>query len=171
MGSGRSTEESTCRELGQWLARTGVHLLTGAGGGVMKAVSRAFFETPGRRGMVIGIVPAAFGGVYGTPAGYPNPWVEIPIYTHLPRGSVTGDDPLSRNHINVLSSDVVVALPGSEGTACEVRLALMYRRPLVAYLAERGQIPDLPTEVPVRSTLEGVQTFVRRTLGNRLDAC
>jgi len=30
----------------------------------------------------------------------------------------------SRNHINILSSDVVIALPGSKGTYSEVMLAI-----------------------------------------------
>lgn len=43
--------------LGQWLAGRGVHLLTGGGGGVMAAVSEAFYQSPDRRGLVIGIIP------------------------------------------------------------------------------------------------------------------
>ena len=45
------------QEIGEWLASEGVHLLTGGGGGLMMAVSRAFYEQPNRRGLVIGVLP------------------------------------------------------------------------------------------------------------------
>ena len=69
-----------------------------------------------------------------------------------------------RNHINVLSSDVVVALPGSAGTGSEVALALSYQRSVFCYLESRNEIPGLPAEIPVCSNLEGVQEFVRARL-------
>lgn len=49
---------------------------------------------------------------------------------------VAGQEALSRNHINILTSDVVVALPGGPGTASEVRLALHYGKPVVLFLGE-----------------------------------
>ena len=116
----------------------GVHLLTGGGGGVMTAVSRAFARVEDRAGLVVGVLPGGAGGGSGgaelggpPPPGYPNPWVELAIRTHLAARGVAGDTPDSRNHVNVLSSDVVVALPGGAGTASEVELALRYGRPLV----------------------------------------
>ncbi|MHC4507097.1 MAG: SLOG cluster 4 domain-containing protein, partial [Planctomycetota bacterium] len=128
LGSGTAPHAERARAVGQWLAHEGVHLLTGGGAGVMEAVSRAFFEVPDRRGAVIGILPGSADGAI--PGGYPNPWVEIAISTHLPLSGERGTDALSRNHINVLSSDVLLALPGGAGTASEVRLALRYGRPL-----------------------------------------
>ena len=44
MGSGTAPHAERARSVGQWLAQQGVHLLTGGGGGVMEAVSQAFFE-------------------------------------------------------------------------------------------------------------------------------
>jgi predicted Rossmann-fold nucleotide-binding protein len=126
----------------------------------MEAVSRAFFEVPDRRGRVIGILPgSADAGVRR--GDYPNPWVEIPISTHLPLSGELGTDPLSRNHINVLSSDLLLALPGGAGTASEVRLALRYGRPLIAYLERRSEIADLPAETRVSSSFAEVQEFIR----------
>jgi uncharacterized protein (TIGR00725 family) len=143
------------------LARLGVHLLTGGGGGVMAAVSRAFSETAERKGMVIGIVPGSVSDTgYAPFTGYPNPWVEIPVFTHLPLSGAQGTEPLSRNHINVLSSRVIVALPGSHGTASEVQLAIAYNRPIVAFLDHRDQIPGLPGCVPVENTVDRIQAFV-----------
>jgi len=70
--------------LGRWLACQGVHLLTGGGPGVMQAVSKAFCEAPARKGLVIGIIPSAAENSPDPKKGYPNDWVEVPIFTHLP---------------------------------------------------------------------------------------
>ncbi|MBW2193723.1 MAG: molybdenum cofactor carrier protein, partial [Deltaproteobacteria bacterium] len=106
MGSGSKAHKDRAGILGQWLAEENVHLLTGGGGGVMEAVSRAFYETPHRKGFVIGILPGTVSDQdYQSAPGYPNPWVEIPIYTHLPLSGIRGTDPMSRNHINILSAD------------------------------------------------------------------
>ena len=164
MGSGREPHRERAQAVGRWLAQEGVHLLTGGGGGVMAAVSQAFCETSGRRGLVLGIIPGSDDGGRGKP-GYPNEWVEVPVYTHLTRSGKSGTVVGSRNHINVLTSDVVIALPGSHGTSSEVALALQYGRPVVCYLGSRDEIPDLPDEVPVIGDLEGLQAFVRAQLG------
>jgi len=177
MGSHSDEHVQLAEPLGRWLAQTGYHLLTGGGPGVMTAVSRAFTQVTDRRGLTLGVIPAA------TPnqdpdqnqapfnksaprKGYPAPWVEIPIYTHLFKLGTQGDHPLSRNHINILSSDVVVALPGSEGTASEVRLAKEYGRPVVAYLAEGDPVadppPGWPTDVMIAKDLKQVQEFIGR---------
>lgn len=163
MGSGSILHAERAAGLGAWLANRGVHLLTGGGQGVMGAVSRAFFETDGRRGLVIGVLPAERDAGQAQP-GYPNPWVELPIRTHLPLRGSRGAEPMSRNHINVLTSDVIVALPGGPGTSSEVRLALEYGRPIVAYLGHRAEIPDLPESVPVCAVLAEVQAFVENAL-------
>lgn len=165
LGSGSAGHEELARTLGRWLADEGVHLLTGGGGGVMSSVSRAFSEVPARRGIVIGIVPSANAREASLPRhGYPNPWVELTVFTHLPMSGSSGTDPMSRNHINVLSSNVLVALPGGAGTASEISLALRYGRPVIAYLRARGEIPDLPAEVRAESDLERIKEFVREKI-------
>ena len=127
----------------------------------MEAVSRAFYARPGRKGIVLGIIPgqAAHGTCHSLP-GYPNPWVELPVFTHLPLRGGQGAEPLSRNHINILTSSVIVALPGRFGTASEVRLALQYKKPLIAYVCHRGQIPDLPPQVPAADDLKKITGFI-----------
>jgi len=165
LGSGSEPHEEKAKPLGEWLAREGVHLLTGGGGGVMEAVSRAFYRVPNRKGLVIGILPGtATDSGYSSRPSYPNAWVEIPIRTHLPKSGVEGTDPLSRNHINILSANVLIALPGSHGTASEVELALRYSQPLIAYLKSRDEIPSLTDRVEVTSDLEAVKAFVRAQL-------
>nr|ADC36055.1 Rossmann fold nucleotide-binding protein-like protein [uncultured bacterium 213] len=144
VGSGR-TADPCCAEVGRTIATLGYDLLTGGGRGVMEAVSRAFFETTPRRGLVIGVIPALVEPLarlewrqptaveYDVPRGYPNEWVELAIYTHLPDSGPEGTLRSSRNHINVLSADVMIALPGREGTAAEIWLATQYGVPIVAY--------------------------------------
>jgi uncharacterized protein (TIGR00725 family) len=163
MGSGRQAHEDRAVPLGRWLAGAGVHLLTGGGEGVMAAVSRAFHESPGRAGAVVGVLPGD--PESGQPlSGYPNRWVELAIRTHLPLSGARGIEALSRNHVNVLSADVVVALPGGQGTASEAALAVRYGRPVIAFVGSRDEIPELPSTVPVASSLEEVARFVTEAL-------
>jgi len=177
MGSGTRPHLERASALGRWLAECGVHLLTGGGGGVMAAVSKSFYDTPDRQGLVIGILPCneslesnespeeSKAGRPNAKDGYPNQWVEIPILTHLPLSGERGMEPMSRNHINVLSSDVIVALPGDAGTLSEVELSVRYGRPVIAFVESDEEIPGLPNSVPISSSLEGVQTFVMTQLG------
>lgn len=169
MGASGAPHEERSRRVGAWIARAGYHLLTGGGPGVMAAVTEAFVGVPDRRGLAVGIVPASgLGGTDGDerrpPPGYPNPWVEIAIRTHLDSLGDRGGDERSRNHVNVLSSDVLIFLPGSAGTASEARLALHYGRPSIAYLDSREDLPGLPDAIPVEPEFARVETFVR-------DAC
>ncbi len=163
MGSGSHEHRALAAPLGRWLATLPVHLLTGGGSGVMLSVSRAFASVRPRRGMVVGVLPGTSEGA--SPRGYPNPYVELVIRTHLPLSGEEGGDPLSRNHVNVLSSDVVIALPGRAGTSSEVKLAVRYGRPVVAYLGADGEIPELIRGVEIARTLEEVQGFVGRVVG------
>lgn len=164
MGSGDEEYTDKAEALGRWLATLDVHLLTGAGRGVMTAVSRAFQAVPNRAGLVVGIAPCGDAPSIPRP-GYPNPWVELAIMTHLPLSGISGTDPMSRNHINVLTANVLIALPGGSGTSSEVKLAQLYERPVIAYVDARSDIPELPDDVRAVHTLADVQEFVRRSLG------
>ncbi len=165
MGSGSEPYSERTVPLGRWLARRGVHLLTGGGNGVMEAVSRAFYQVKDRIGHVIGVLPAFdLDASHGPKPGYPNPWVEIPIRTHLPYSGTRGTDHLSRNHINILTADVIVALPGGAGTASEVALCLRYKKPIIAFLKKSNEIPDLPSTVRLAETLGEVQDYIFHVL-------
>ena len=169
IGSGRSADAHAA-EVGQLIATLGHDLLTGGGRGVMEAASRAFFETSPRRGIVIGVVPASVAGLgaledrvattvgYDLPSGYPNEWVELAIYTHLPDSGAEGTRASSRNHINVLSADVIVALPGREGTESEIWLATQYGVPIVAYGTHA------PQGIHRAATLGELRDFLVRSL-------
>ena len=167
MGSGKSADEEQCRKLGCWLALRGVHLLTGAGRGVMNEVSKSFAQIQDRAGSVIGIIPGNVDeelGNYKALLGYPNQWVEIKIYTHLPYSGARGLDYQSRNHINVLSSDVIIVLPGQLGTVSEAQLAIRYNKPIIAWLDNRNQMGALHSGIPVVSTFDQVTNFVNKHL-------
>ena len=161
IGSGTNPHEDLALPLGSWLATQDVHLLTGAGQGVMAAVSKAFWEVPHRKGLVLGIVPCKAENTPEVPKeGYPNEWVEVPIRTHLHLSGTSGTDLRSRNHIVILTANVLVALPGGPGTASEVKLALRYSKALIALLKDRGEIPGLPTEVRWTADLDELNAFV-----------
>ena len=167
MGSGTESHEDLAAPLGRAIASAGWHLLTGGGAGTMSATSRAFAETPDRTGLCIGVLPGVEDGT-GSPGGYPNPWVEVVIHTHLPLSGAAGTGPDSRNHINVLSADAVVALPGSAGTRSEIELALRYQRPLALYDRPPGNSRQSTAAaaagVPVVTDLDDLLGWLHRTL-------
>lgn len=141
MGSGSKDFGELSKAAGHTIAACGHHLLTGAGGGVMEAVARAFVDHPDRKGLSLGIVraeklPVLQGSSRKWQARVQNRYVEIPIKTHLPLSGTKGQDFLSRNHINVLTADAVIMLPGDEGTKTELELALQYGRPTILFLGE-----------------------------------
>lgn len=139
MGSGSKTHDKLASQVAQIIATLDCHLLTGAGGGVMEAVAAAFVGIANRKGRSIGIVRARgfsslSNGSRSWSAKALNTNVEIAIKTHLPLSGIDGRDTLSRNHINVLSSDAIVVLPGDAGTMAELELAIEYRKPVVLFL-------------------------------------
>ena len=170
IGSGE-TADPCCAGLGKLIATLGYDLLTGGGGGVMEAVSRAFFETSPRHGIVIGVVPGTIEPMevvenreganvrHGSPAGYPNEWVELAIYTHLPDSGSRGTLRSSRNHIVVLSADAIVALPGDQGTESEVWLALRYGVPIIAYGEYDGRREGAPHGIALARSLDELRYF------------
>ncbi|UCD37386.1 MAG: TIGR00725 family protein [Fidelibacterota bacterium] len=115
MGGGQVSEEiaDLARDLGRALAREGWIVLSGGRNtGVMAAVSEGAAND---NGVVVGILP-------DKNLEQASPHLTIPIRTGL------GD---SRNIVNILSSDVVVALPGSAGTLSEIALAIKNDKPLL----------------------------------------
>lgn len=163
MGSGSEEHERDARAVGELLADLGVNLLTGGGPGVMRAVSRAFTQHSGRRGICIGVIPCASEEDRASPKpGYPNEFVELAIHTHLPYGGLQGTHDFSRNHINVLSCEAIIALPGGHGTRSEIALALQYRKPVVAYASDNHLLTDFPASIPRLHSTDNLSEFVRR---------
>ena len=113
----------------------------------MRSVSRAYTRARRERGISIGIIPCRSEAERAIPKdGYPNEFVELAIYTHLPYSGERGQDDLSRNHINILTASAVIALPGSLGTASEVALARRYGKPVIVF-----------------STIDELERFLRTT--------
>jgi len=138
IGSGSQAFRDLSVPLGTWLAERGFDLINGGGQGVMAAVAKAFVEVENRKGRVIGVLPSLAHyptsgqrARYEPPSGYPNSYTDIIIRTHLPLVGPDGKEIASRNHIIVLSSDLVIALPGSDGTRTEIELAMEYKKPLI----------------------------------------
>ena len=119
--------------IGATIAREGCHLLTGGGPGIMAAAGQGFCSISSSLGVSIGVIPAG-----KPPATYPNPWVHLPIRTHLHGADPTGPD--SRNHINIRSARIVIALTGGRGTRAELELAIehhaAHNRPMVCACLE-----------------------------------
>jgi uncharacterized protein (TIGR00725 family) len=164
MGSGEDDHRSLATPLGRWIAAEGFDLLTGAGRGVMAAVAKAFVATPGRRGISIGIVPGRpEDGRYLPKDGYPNAWIELPIYTHLPLSGTQGTEPMSRNHINILTATALIILPGGPGTLSEASLAVGYARPAVLH-GPTGAFAQFPPELVRMERLAEVKDWIELTL-------
>ena len=165
MGSGSDEFDDIAEPLGQLLARLRVNLLTGAGGGVMTSVSRAYTRAARECGICIGIVPCADIHHRGKPKdAYPNRFVELPIFTHLPYSGEQGQHDLSRNHINILSSAAIVALPGGAGTASEVELAVKYQKPIVAFTPSEALVSDFAPTVRRTRQIGEVEAFLNGVL-------
>jgi len=109
LGGSRATDEEirVAEAVGAIAASNDWVVLTGGGPGVMAAASRGAVGAGGR---TIGVLPVA------TPTEhYPNPWVEMAVFTGA--GS-------ARNTFNVLSADLCVAIGGGAGTLSEIALSL-----------------------------------------------
>jgi uncharacterized protein (TIGR00725 family) len=174
MGSGQEPHVELAQVAGTLIAERGDHLLTGGGAGVMASVSAAFVATPGRRGVCLGVLKGSVEGGRYLCLGGPNPHVEVPIRTHLPDSGTAGTALTSRNHVNVLSADAVVVLPGGPGTQSELELALRYRRPVVVFARRGDRVGDLTVdgdslraaggEVPVVDAAAALEAFLAQAL-------
>ncbi len=138
IGSGNDSHKELSAPLGRGLAEKGYNLINGGGHGVMQATSEAFYNVKTRLGKVIGVLPsqnpcesANQRSNYKNPPGYPNSFIELSIKTHLHLTGEFGNQLESRNHIIVLTADIIIALPGGSGTRSEIQLSLDYNKPLI----------------------------------------
>ena len=165
---GAHTEEwpDLARPLGIWIAEQGFNLLTGGGEGVMTSVAAGFCSVTPRTGRSIGIIPMAMDeqGRLLRFKGYPNPHIEVCIQSPLGKFQPDKPEVVSRNHINVLSSDVVVALPGGPGTMNEIMLAAHYRKPIVLY-GPTASFQPFATKLPHTDVFDAACRFVLSCVG------
>jgi uncharacterized protein (TIGR00725 family) len=129
MGSGRALERAAydvAYELGATIAERDWVLLTGGSAcGVMDAASKGAHDAGG---LVIGVLK-------GSSSAEGSEWIDVAIRTGM------GD---ARNVINVLTSDVVIALPGGPGTISEVALALKSGRSVLTLGWDVGDALSAP---------------------------
>ena len=113
-GNGATSENiQDAYELGQAIAWHGWVTLTGGRpAGVMEAINRGAKE---KGGLTVGILP-------GGDRRQASEFVDIVICTDLGN---------SRNNVNVLTAEVVVAIGMGMGTASEVALAIKNQRPVI----------------------------------------
>ena len=153
-------EKRLANEVGTAIAELGYHLLTGGGGGSMEAVGQAFLKKKRKRlaakrpaGHLISILRAKElpklkkDGKRTWEPNADNGIGEIVIRTHLPYSGNQGSDPLSRNHINALTADFLVVLPGGSGTLSELQLAWEYGKDIMIYLGEGNVGGKTPKEL------------------------
>lgn len=154
MGSGRPLAHNAAavaRRLGSLIAAENWVLLTGGrASGVMDAASRGAKDAGG---LVVGVLP-------DTDTVRASSAVDIAIRTGM------GD---ARNVVNVLSSDVVIAMPGGAGTLSEVALALSAGKPVIALgwdpgpaLRAAGRIIDVAT--PEAAVTAAKEIFAKGSL-------
>lgn len=115
MGPGKASpiEWQTAYQLGKGIAEEGWILLTGGRNvGVMEAAS---LGAKSANGLTVGILPTSDKTVV-------SEGVDIAIFTNLGNG---------RNHLNILSSEVVIACGMGAGTASEIALALKEKKKVI----------------------------------------
>lgn len=127
MGGGEAASAEDCQmayRLGQLIAAEGWVLLNGGRpAGVMEASAKGAREGGG---LTVGILP-------DRGSGMASRYIDIPIVTGMGDG---------RNYVNVLSSDIVVALPGQAGTISEIALALKNHKKVILLNFNMGTVFD-----------------------------
>jgi uncharacterized protein (TIGR00725 family) len=151
MGGGSVSPDASdfAYRLGVALAREGWIVLNGGRNeGIMDAVSHGARDSGG---LVVGILP-------DSNLERASSYLTIPIRTGLGDG---------RNVINILSSDVVVALPGGAGTISEIALSLKNHKPL--FLLGWKTPPAIPGHeraLILLSSIPDLLSMIKETLAN-----
>jgi uncharacterized protein (TIGR00725 family) len=110
---------AAAERIGAFCAQHGLTLVTGGRGGVMEAASRGAAQ---HGGLVVGILPSAD----FTEA---NPWCSVVVPTGIG---------WTRNSVNALAGNVVVAIGGGAGTLSELAYAWMHARPILTLAGTGG---------------------------------
>ena len=141
-------------KLGSLIAKEGWILLNGGrASGIMEASARGAKESGG---ITIGILP-------GTDLTWASEYIDIPILTGIG---------LARNYINVLTSEVVVALPGRTGTISEIALALNIGKKVISLNFDLGSVFEKYKEeekLIYADTPEKVRDLIKKILKNNFN--
>ena len=156
IGIGRPTEEIArlAEAVGAELARRGILLVCGGGGGVGEAACKG---SKSEGGTTIGILK-------GTDPSSTNRWVDIPICTGLGQ---------ARNVIVVRTGRAAIAVGGAYGTLSEIGHALKAGIPVVGLntweIARDGVIDDsIITASDPRDAVEKAVEAARRRLSTSI---
>ena len=106
--------EKLAYAVGKKVAEVGAVLVCGGLDGAMSAAARGAKEAGG---LTIGLLP-------GKDKKDANPYIDIALPTSIG---------YARNAIVACSADMIVALPGSHGTSCEISYGLVYSRPVIDF--------------------------------------
>jgi uncharacterized protein (TIGR00725 family) len=127
MGSGEELSPEIYKlayQLGELIAEEDWVLLNGGRpAGVMEASAKGARE---KGGLTFGVLP-------GKDKGTASEYIDVVIATGMGDG---------RNYINVLSSDIIVSLPGKAGTISEIALALKNRKKVILLSFDVGATFD-----------------------------
>ncbi|HRZ39406.1 MAG TPA: TIGR00725 family protein [Candidatus Omnitrophota bacterium] len=104
--------ESLAHKVGEIIAKMDCILVCGGLSGVMEAACKG---AKSAGGWTIGLLP-------GKSKSDANPYVDIALPTTIG---------FARNAMVAASADVLIALPGSYGTSCEISYAFVYKRPVI----------------------------------------
>ncbi|MBU0469524.1 MAG: TIGR00725 family protein [Candidatus Omnitrophica bacterium] len=104
--------ENIAYNVGKIVAEVGAVLVCGGLGGVMKAAAKGCSEAGG---LTIGLLP-------GKDKSDANEYIKIALPTTIG---------YARNAMVASSADIIIALPGSHGTACEISYGFVYKRPII----------------------------------------
>lgn len=103
--------ESLALNVGKIVVEVGCILVCGGLGGAMEAASRGAKQAGG---LTIGLLP-------GKDKSDANKYIDIPINTTIG---------FARNAMVACSGDIIIALPGSHGTSCEISYGFVYNKPI-----------------------------------------
>jgi uncharacterized protein (TIGR00725 family) len=144
--------------IGEAVAKRGCVLLTGGGPGLMRAASEGACRSGG---LVIGILPNERTRPL---SGYPNEFVDIPIYTGMSD---------ARNVINAKTPHVLIALNGGVGTLSEIAFALRAGTPVIGFCCPDFVISEDYDFTRVASTEEAIEKLdvILERWGNHPAGC
>ena len=104
--------EDLAHEVGKKIAEVDAILICGGLEGVMKAAAKGCKEAGG---MTIGLLP-------GRDKADANQYIDIALPTTIG---------YARNAMVAAAADIIIALPGSHGTSCEISYGFVYKRPMI----------------------------------------
>ena len=107
-----SKVEQSAHKIGEIVAKVGAILVCGGLDGAMEAAAKGCKQAGG---ITIGLLP-------GTSKVDANQYIEIALPTSIG---------YARNAMVACCADIIVALPGSHGTSCEISYGLVYKKPVI----------------------------------------